>query len=339
MRTFESLHKETPVIFSKKVGNMGENKAIKLVAFLLVATLITTSVVSEVFAKYTSRTDSGNMARAAQYGIIVSAEGKLFNQQDESGNQVINVGDKSPGNGLTLALNGVAEVNGEISFSVDYQNIFLGSGDWGIIITAENVAAENYVAGTYYVLEGDTYKKEENDATFDPGKTYYLLKNEVSIATSGYWPVVFKMTGTGPVGYVENEATATKVNTLEGVVNTLSGALDSKKTFIAAENLSNIGLISQSIMWEWNNCRSNCDKNEINIVDGEITSVCDVCKADTILQNLLLENNAGTIHVVKKDSAMSYKVPTAATSAGGYTDGDYNLYAAFNFNLAVRQTD
>lgn len=114
-----------------------ENKAMKIVAFLLVATLITSSLVSDVVARYSSGAGNSNAASVAQWGVVISASGSLFNRKDASGNNVVDVGERSSGSGLTLSINGVSETAGELSYYINQQNVFLGEGTWGIMVKTE----------------------------------------------------------------------------------------------------------------------------------------------------------------------------------------------------------
>lgn len=395
---------------------MKKNKATKIAAFLLIITLVTASVVSEVFAKYTSKADNGNTAAVGKWGVAASAEGSLFTSKDSAGNYTVAPGDVSSGKGLNISLNGKAGVDGEISFYVNQQNIFLSSGTWGIMVEAENVPvsrqsainsaqgaapqvdnkaseADNLQnsspeasspdenaeggepeAGTapegssaekntqdgdinvgsmalageaapktmqtsvvnnntrsadsgtvYYKLSGGVYTAVDS-GSLTAGTTYYVMKNQVTLAKD-YWPVVFKMTGDGSVGYVPGDTEGMNTNTLKGIADTLKGVLGEKKQFKANTDLSAYGLKNQTITWQWSNCTSGCSKDAITITSGESGTVCDICKYDTILQSLMAQSGP----VVKKAADGSYKAPVAST--------DYCLNVDFGLKMSVNQVD
>ncbi|MDF9837569.1 MULTISPECIES: hypothetical protein [unclassified Breznakia] len=320
---------------------MKKNKSIKIVTFLFVAMFVTTTLVSNVFAQYISNTDKDDSAGIAQWGVVTSAKGSLFTQKDATGKNIIYPGDKSKDTGLTINISGTPQVNGVITATVKHQNIFLGAGQWGLMTKQEDMSSAKYKANTYYTLSSGKYVLDTS-SVFTASKTYYMLENNVTVDTSGYWPVNFKLTGESSTGYVESDSNKTKTDTLDGVSGTIEAALFDS-LFKANENLAyKYGLHNQSITWEWQNCTSDCSKG-ISVIEGESTPLCDNCKRDVILQNLIDQKNDPSIIVVLKDTTdttgKTFKTPTAATEQGEYKDGNYNLYVSFNLKVIASQED
>lgn len=57
---------------------MKKNKMMRLASFLLVATLLTTSMISGTFAKYVTEGSASDNARVAQWGVVIDTESKGY---------------------------------------------------------------------------------------------------------------------------------------------------------------------------------------------------------------------------------------------------------------------
>ena len=57
---------------------MKKNKMMRTASGLLVATLLTTSMISGTFAKYTTQDEASDSARVAKWGVTALATGSLF---------------------------------------------------------------------------------------------------------------------------------------------------------------------------------------------------------------------------------------------------------------------
>ena len=57
---------------------MRKNKMMRTASGLLVATLLTTSVISGTFAKYTTEETGSDSARVAKFGVEITARGTMF---------------------------------------------------------------------------------------------------------------------------------------------------------------------------------------------------------------------------------------------------------------------
>lgn len=126
---------------------MKKNKMMRIASVLLIAALLSTSVISGTFAKYVTQTSAGDSARVAKWGVTVGTSGALFSEtyvkhSGESGassiantvvssEKVVAPGtsyeDVAPGTGLTFTVSGVPEVAVKISFDVndDYKDVVM----------------------------------------------------------------------------------------------------------------------------------------------------------------------------------------------------------------------
>lgn len=111
---------------------MTKTRSLKIAAFLLVLTLVTSSLVSGTFAKYVTAGEAGASARVAKFGVEVTANGSLFASEyatDTAGvtaiaNSVVayNNTDKlvapgTKGNAVSFALSGKPEVAVKVTYS------------------------------------------------------------------------------------------------------------------------------------------------------------------------------------------------------------------------------
>ncbi|MCP1100918.1 hypothetical protein M2454_000134 [Aequitasia blattaphilus] len=303
---------------------MKENRVMRIVAFLLLGGLVSTAIVSGVTARYTSKKEGSYSAKVAPSGVLTATTGTLFHETVEPNTT-------SPEGGLTLGVHGVSEMRGEVLCSVDYQNIFLGEGVWGIMIPDESVTEESYGYRTYYTFDStrEVYTIED---TFAPDKVYYYMENEVYVEPGGYWPIAFQIADNSG-GYVVQEDAKTTTNTLEEAVNVMESGVTG--TFEAYENLTD-RFGNQNITWSWMNCiRDNfCEKNGIVIEGGEGSegNICDNCKRDRIIQNLM---NGSTASVVRKES----EEPEITYKIQDHTSDRCNLNVDLNLNIVVNQID
>ena len=138
---------------------MKKNKMMRVASILLVAVLLTTSVISGTFAKYVTSGEASDSARVAKFGVLVSAEGNLFDKtykkttdntpggstwdenltgepkdltalSVESTTNVVAPGTKSEGTGLTFGVTGTPEV--DVNVKLDFtavKDVFLAAND------------------------------------------------------------------------------------------------------------------------------------------------------------------------------------------------------------------
>ena len=155
---------------------MKKNKAMRSASVLLVATLLTTSVISGTLAKYTTQDAAKDTARVAKWGVELQAIGNLYGDTykdlivtENDTNATVQSVDRTadvvaPGTqnaeGFTFSLKGKPEVDGTITTTITSQNIFLKAGTYGIMIPVDEdvVTAGNFdEIRDLYTKSGDTY--------------------------------------------------------------------------------------------------------------------------------------------------------------------------------------
>lgn len=107
---------------------------------LLVATMLTTSVISGTFAKYTSSATGTDTARVAKWGVKITANGDTFAKEYAKDteaytetNTVVSTSDKvvapgTKGNMASMTLSGTPEV----AVKVTYEGTFALGGNWSV---------------------------------------------------------------------------------------------------------------------------------------------------------------------------------------------------------------
>jgi len=186
---------------------MKKNKMMRLASALLVAVLLTTSVISGTYAKYVTKADGSDTARVAKWGVEVKVGGSnLFSEEYEDGNKtVVSVNSDhvvAPGTkndkGVTFSIKGEPEVAVKVDVKV--------TGT-----TGDKIKEVFLKAGTYADM---TTGNDEND-TF--------------VFAEDYYPVVFTLTnGAG------DELAKGKLSEIETYLEGLSGEYDPN------ENLSTV---------------------------------------------------------------------------------------------------
>ena len=342
---------------------MKKNKMMRLASGLLVAVLLTTSTISGTFAKYTTQDKASDAARVAKWGVELQVAGDLYGSKyKDAANSNIASADNTnitvygtdstdadenivaPGtlnnSGFSFKLNGKPEVNGTITTKIEYENIYLTSGTYGVMVLVPTgvVTDQNFTElGTLYKYNNLT--KQYTVATIgDKDEDLYTLEDDVTLGED-YYPVEYKMTGSA--NYNTAYDTALKTDTLAGLVGNLTTALgvagpeaveDGKTTntwtvgFTANTDLASFAIDEQNIQWKWDFCQqSTCPTGD---------SACGYCKADTILGNLMAGDTE--TKVVKKQSEGVFAAPTPAT---GTEENDYNLETSFSIDITVTQVD
>ena len=122
---------------------MKKNKMMRIASVLLVAVLLTTSIISGTFAKYVTSTSTVATATVAKFGVTASATGTLFNETYATDDTSVSDSDTdsisvkstakvvAPGtkntDGLTFAFTGTPEVDVKITFAIQsgYKDVFL----------------------------------------------------------------------------------------------------------------------------------------------------------------------------------------------------------------------
>ena len=345
---------------------MRKNKMMRLASMLLVVTLLSTCVISGTFAKYTSQDSASDTARVAKWGVELQVAGALYEGSYKSDNTPVTWTDANaagvsvnasadedvvaPGTagntGLSFSLNGTPEVSGTVKTTIKYENIYLNTGKYGVMVKLGLITEAEYntimtAAGTdaekkLYTESAGTYTVA---TAYSPSAEYYTVEDYVNL-TENYYPVEYKMTGT-TTKYNDSYTTATTADTLAGLVAAMAtnlGTPDNStpvedglttktytQSFTPNQSLATVLKIEdQNITWKW---------DIENGADGEGDNACMYCKADTILGNLM----SGSTAVVKLDTTAG--TATAPTAAAGTSANDYNLETQFDINITVTQVD
>lgn len=203
---------------------MKKNKAMRAAGVLMIATLLSTNIVSGTYAKYVTSGSASDSARVAKFGVTIAANGTLFSEnylaapantptEDETGITVKSSDDDknlvAPGTkndtGMTFSITGTPEVDVIVDITVsDPSDIFLNAGTYPDMTTA---------------LEGDQF---ETDKVYYPVK-YTLKKGETPVAE-------------GTLKEIANE-----LNELEDLNN---------KVYSAGTDLANV-LGTYNLTWAW----------------------------------------------------------------------------------------
>ena len=346
---------------------MKKNKMMRVASVLLVAVLLTTSVISGTFAKYTTQDSAGDNARVAKWGVELQVAGLMYGDHyaagtvapsayatantatvtaDAQGTKVVAPGTKND-DGISFSLNGTPEVSGVITAEIAYENIYLMTGEYGVMIKRGTVSEADYTAvmaladatEKYYVKSGSDYTLA---TAWAAATEYYTLEDYVNL-TENYYPVEYKMTGT-TTSYNTGYTTATTVDQLAAVATAVGakfGTADTTATtagkttltfstgtsFNPNQDLATVmKLEGQKIAWKWD------FENGTGTNSGNAATMYS--KADTILGNL-----AGTLTAngeVVKNSSGTWSAPTAAA---GTDANDFNLETEFSIDITVTQVD
>lgn len=299
---------------------MKKNKFMRIASVLLIVTLLSTSVISGTFAKYTTEAEGSDSATVAKWGVNLLISGDLFGKTykgtattDTNGltvsaassntNNVVAPGTKND-TGLTFKVEGTPEVAGKITTKITYKDIFLAAGTYGVMVQAQSITAANFaeLKNSLYTESSGSYFAVGTDATFDSSATYYILRDKVTLSAQ-YNPVKFTV-GSGSASSLADAAVAIAQKFISETSSYTSGTAI-EKTFTPNTTLN----IADTLKWSWEFANSENSNNG----------------ADTIL-GMLADSTA---KVVKLDSG-SYK---------GLTEGtDYNLKVEFKIEITVEQT-
>lgn len=323
---------------------MKKNKTMRAASALLVATLLTTSIISGTFAKYTTQASGEDSARVAKWGVELQTVGNLYGdtykdsivkgdetsmtvQSLNAAADVVAPGTKND-EGFTFSLKGQPEVAGTVTTTMKIQNVFLKANTYGVMIPVDDgkVTEETFdeFASLYY-LDGATYKKATawSDAE---NKKFYTLEDEVT--TGDYYPVVYSLAGntTSTSGTTKDslKEAATQIATAMGLTagiadNDTSVTYTGTKSFAANAKLDDWKVDGETLTWAWAYGENSGVGNAAAVTD----------KADTILG--MLEN------------VTEGKVVKANAAKNGYEDvveyTDYCLDTQFSIDITVTQAD
>lgn len=314
---------------------MRKNKIMRFASLILVLTLLSTSVISGTFAKYTTTDSANDSARVAKWGVELQVEGNLFGdtykdtivadtdttmtvQSVDKAADVVAPGTKNE-DGFTFSLKGQPEVDGQIITTIKTKNIFLNAGTYGVMIpvAADVVTSVNFdEMKDLYTEASGVYTKA---TSYTDGATYYTLEDEVTLAAT-YYPLVFSATGnTSYTGTANPNDDSLKllIYAIDNKLGTISPVVTSgvktysypAKGFESNTNLATEFLLDNlKITWEW----------PISTNNG----------ADTILGMLTNTTNG----VVVKGTDAGYTSTLTENT-------DYCLDVMFDMSVTVEQVD
>ncbi|MBR5289814.1 MAG: hypothetical protein IKU28_02335, partial [Erysipelotrichaceae bacterium] len=240
---------------------MKKNKMMRLASSLLVAVLLTSSVISGTFAKYVTSDSAEDSARVAKWGITVLASGNLFgtdyNPNDGSATAdritatSTNVSSDNtedivaPGTlndeGVSFVIKGADpevayDVTAKVPAGTTVTDIYLNAGKYGVMVEATGLNAATNLKG-YYSESSGTYTLIEGDVYWTSG-TYYELHDYVELANT-YYPLVWTFNdGVNPATEHRNLASV-----VDDVVITKLDAL--------AGNAKQAINVDYSLTWSW----------------------------------------------------------------------------------------
>ena len=325
---------------------MKKNKMMRVASALLVAVLMTTSVISGTFAKYVTQDSATDTARVAKWGVVLQVVGNLYGDiyddvevADNDSNIAVKTSSRTgdtnvvaPGtkneNGLSISLKGTPEVNGEITTVIKTQNIYLKNGEYGIMIPVD--ANKITISAVNFKSLGELYTYTESTGKFTKATdyadstTYYTLEDYVNLTNTdsdikAYYPVVYTLNGADTK--TENSEVSVTADSLAVVAGKIANILDVSATGNIVNGVSTYNSNTPKTF------NSNTDLAKWNIDDIEINwswafenGADDIAKAmyngaDTILANLMAGNANDAHKVVVKTIDGDYTTLAIGTTA------------------------
>lgn len=174
---------------------MKKNVMMRVASALLVAVLMTTSVISGTFAKYITTDNAQDSARVAKWGVTVSAEGSLFEKS------YVNAPEADEDT-ATVVANETVDVVAPGTNNADDAFKFSITGQPEVDVKVDVVVTENT---NDVFLKANTYEKLTTGNQDDE----YVL-------AADYYPVKYKLTKQGAT-VVENATLAQLTTALENI--------------------------------------------------------------------------------------------------------------------------
>ena len=303
---------------------MKKNIMMRVAGGLLVATLLSTSIISGTFAKYVTRGEVADQARVAKFGVVVTGSGDLFSTtykkvsngngpsaydadekpftsltvESSDGAKLVAPGTKNA-NGLNLAITGAPEVDVKITLSIDsFTDIFLKAD-----ATYPDMTTSSNTTDTF-----SFYSEDEN---------------------TDYHPVLFTLkTGDGEV-----------VPGCDGVtLADMQAALEDYSVYVDANTDLSDAKYSYTLSWEWA-FEGPYSYNYVEKDSGILMNKKKVDQADTLLGDII----AAKMGVFAGDNTGAGYDP--ATGNVGFApssiiSGDnYSTDISVSLSLTVTQVD
>ena len=272
----------------------------------------------------------GAYAGADSNTIVSNTDSSVTVKSSAAGTDVIAPGTRNSNSGLHITLNGTPEVSTRVYGTIKTQNIYLKKGEYGVMVEAHDVKAEDFANGgnEYYTETGGAYEKATG---YMQGAAYYTLENAANI-DANYYPVVYsgaKVTGSktkdslSEIGQnIANLLADSQPVTGSAGTGAEQGQTiytvetDAAKIYAPGEDLADQlnNLSSTNITWEW----------EFEGDDG----------ADTILGALI----AGTSKVVVKDQDSNSYNKISVNEGTGLAAADNTILASVKTSFSIELT-
>ncbi len=286
---------------------MNKNKSMRAAGGLMIATLLSTSIVSGTYAKYVTSDSAKDSARVAKFGVEVKADGTLFGNNyleadenspttDTTGITVKSLSDPADnvvapgtknGTGMSFSVTGTPEV--DVTVKIDIKNtsdVWLGTG---------------------------TYPDMTNGDVFDNA---YDADSDIFENAAAYYPIKYTLTN-GSTQLVNG-------GNLDAVIKELNEKFN-EKVYDAGTNLSD-ELGEFKLTWEWD----FDDADEVGKYD----------KQDTLLGDLAAGNVADAITAINTANKDGEALQTPETGNGvTAAPNSYNLNTSLEFTITVTQID
>ncbi len=297
---------------------MKKNKMMRAASALLVATLLSTSIISGTFAKYTTTAEGSDSARVAKWGIQMEKGADMFSATYDSSKETKTVSSSggeekvvAPGTSgsTTYKVTGAPETAYEITFKgVKNNDVFLAQGL------------------QYTYTDSDTAKN-----------TKYTVPTGTSAGTvdSAYYPVNYsvKITSTstsctfGKVNDSSNDkyiTTSGQEQTFETLAEAMEALSNTKITYSSPNTEAGLEVI---ISWEWQ-FDSNASKT-INVTSGHIANDA----YDTVLGDIAAKNQD-----LKVGTGSDLK-PVSDSTDETTANSDYDTNIGYSLTMTATQID
>lgn len=182
---------------------MRKNKLMRAAAGLMVATLLTTSIISGTLAKYTVSKEADDTARVAKFGVAINAAGTTFAnsyvKDDESATTVTNsvastskvIAPGTNGKMAGIQLTGTPEVAVKVSYKGEFSLNDNWTVDGAFYCPLEIKINSDTIKGTDYNKASDfvnavNSKIDAYSQTYEPGKDLSTVDNS-NLAITWAW--------------------------------------------------------------------------------------------------------------------------------------------------------
>ncbi len=334
---------------------MKKNKTMRAASGLLIATLLSTSVVSGTYAKYVSKGSASDTARVAKWGVVITGSGNLFSEnylkdtntpttsttdseisvESSNDDMLVAPGTKSE-TGLAFGITGTPEVDTRVKATIIAKDVYLAAGNYAIMekATVDATTFASMVTTGLYTKSDTAYTKVADSATFDSTETYYKIQTSTAatVASEGYYPVEFTYSGDSTAKTANAVAAAIADSLTTGTVTTTPSTTDGTTTYEISDIYDSntdlgtaLGTDAETLKWEWK--YNNSIDTAWNNIDYE----------DTILGDLA----AGT-EVVTYTTDGKVTVLTVSDTTGVVKKGDTEvgcIRTTFDISIEAVQVD